>query len=149
MKILLSFSLIIALALFACTDTRNPVPYSSISLTIYNIESDAQYIELRANYAGVLIKNDYECYGYNCNGILLYRVKVNYDIDDFVAYDATCPHEVNDCIMEIDPAEPYYAVCGCCGSRFNLVGDYLETGPSNHGLRKLNCEFTDGNLYIY
>lgn len=143
------FIILIAFLLVSCKEDTNPVPYRSVNITLYSIEADAEYKNVLAPYNGVVLHDNYDCYGYLCNGILLYRVSNNGGIDDFVAFDMTCPYEVNSCIMEWSASDPYYAKCSCCGSAYNIVGGYLEKGPSEFAPRKYTCEFLDGNVYIH
>lgn len=134
----------------SCDNYTTTVPYTSVYETLYDVESDPEYRSLRSLYSAFILTDDDDCIGYECNGVLVYRVNINDDDDDFVVYDRTCPYEVSeDCAIEWDSGDPYYATCPCCGSKFNLVGGYVEEGPAEYPLRIIKCEYINGNLYIY
>lgn len=136
------------ISLWACSKHDNPVPVTSVNYSILSIESDPRYSDIRTPGGSAVIESG-SCLGYNCNGIILYRVKVTGEIDDFRAFDRTCPHEVSDCAMEINSAFPYILVCPCCGSEFNLEGAFMEKGPAEYPLREINCDFYNGDLRLY
>jgi len=130
--------------LLACVRDENPVPIVRESFWIYNIESDPEYTQL-------LVQNNslYVTGGYLDNGIIIYRYKTEGTVDDFLAFDRTCPNEADTCIMKIDKNDFFKAVCSCCGSEFNIIGNYMEKGPAKYPLRRFKCDFIDGDLHIY
>ena len=73
-------------------------------------------------------------------------IVVHESTNQFVAYDAVCPHA--GCTVG------YYAannllVCPCHGSEFQVSNGDVIAGPAPHGLTKLNVvEAADGNLYL-
>ena len=140
------FAIIISLfcMLFACKKDQNPVPRSGDNFWIYNIKQDPEYTKLLAPFNALIYTG-----GYRQHGIIVYRIKLEEAVDDFVAYDRTCPYEASDCVMEWTLKDNYYCTCKCCKSKFNLLGGYMENGPAKYPLRKFNCEYIDGNLHIY
>lgn len=140
------FTIIISLllVLFACKKDQNPVPRTGDNFWIYNINSDPEYTKLLAPFNALIYTG-----GYLKNGIIVYRVKMEEAVDDFVAYDRTCTYEANTCVMEWTQKDNYYCTCKCCKSRFNLTGGYMEKGPAKFSLRKFNCDYIDGSLHIY
>jgi len=138
------FSTLLVLSLASCKKDENPVPETSDDFWIYNIESDPQYAKLTAPYNGIVVTG-----GYKSNGILVYRLKIDNEIDDFVAYDRTCPYEASTCKMTWTSNDCFYCTCTCCKSKYNLVGEYMENGPSEYPMKRYTCEFIDGNLHIY
>jgi len=143
------FFLLIILCFFSCKKHENPVPLTHANHTIQNIEYDAQFHTLGIQGQSVFIKNTTVCWGYNCNGLIIYRYKTEGAYDDFRVYDATCPHDMGTQILTIDPAFPDLADCKKCGSIFTMRGDYMLQGPARHPLRMLRSSFVDGDLYIY
>ncbi len=135
------------LFLFSCKKEQNPVPFTSVNIHIFNIESDPQYSALRSPLNSVYVSSS-NCVGYNCNGVVVFRAKVEGGHDDYKAFDRTCTHEADTCAMEIDSAFPDLLVCPCCGSVFSMIGGYMQQGPAKHPLREYNCDFYDGDLYI-
>ncbi|MBQ4215490.1 MAG: Rieske 2Fe-2S domain-containing protein [Bacteroidales bacterium] len=144
------FGLIICVLLTnSCKKHDNPVPVTSLTYTIYNIESDPRYESLRTPDGSAILECGTLCAGYNCNGVIIYRQKTAGSVDDFRAFDRTCTHEANSCAMEIDKNWPFILKCPCCGSEFNVNGGYMEKGPAEYPLREFNCDFYNGDLRIY
>lgn len=143
----LSIALIIILV--GCGKKDNPVPLTSINYVIYNVESDSRYSNLRVSGGSEYLKAGNICVGYNCNGVVLYRMKTTDETDDFRAYDRTCPYEANDCSMVIDEHWSYILRCPQCGSEFNMEGGFMEKGPAYYPLREFDCDFYNGDLRLY
>ena len=141
---ILTYSVVIMSILLACKKDQNPVPEVSVDLWFYNIESDSEFSKITAPFNAVVVTG-----GYKNNGIIIYRLKVDHESDDFVAYDRTCPYEVSSCKMIWKSSDGFYCTCECCKSKYNLVGEYMENGPAEYPLRKYKTEFIDGNLHIY
>ena len=140
----IAFFLILAVTVVNCKKDQNPVPRSGDNIWIRDINSDPEYTKLLAPFNAVVLTG-----GYNRNGILLYRLKVEGTIDDFVAFDRTCTYEADSCATIWSIKTPYYCICKCCNSKFNIIGSYFETGPAKYPLRKYNCEYIDGSIHIY
>ena len=136
--------LILLCIVFACKKDQNPVPCSGDNIWIDNINADPEYTTLLAPFNALVFTG-----GYLKNGIIIYRVKKEEAIDDFVAYDRTCPYEVSTCVMEWNIKDNFYCICKCCKSKFNLTGGYMENGPAKFSLRRFNCEYVNGSLHIY
>lgn len=132
----------------SCKKYENPVPYTPVNVVIINIESDPRYSQLQFEGQSAWVQRPADCLGYNCNGIILYRYKQEYDYDDFIAYDATCTHEADSCSMIIDESFPDLLECPCCGSVFDMRYGYMLKGPAKYPLRELQCTYTNGDLRI-
>jgi len=144
------FLLLLSLfAFFSCNKEKNPVPVTTVNTTVFEIESDPRYNDLLITYNSAYLQKNWDCLGYNCNGIVLFRNKVERGYDDFKAFDRTCTNEAHSCAMEIDEAFPDLLVCPCCGSVFNMIGGYMQQGPAKFPLREFQCDFYDGDLRIY
>lgn len=130
-----------------CKKEENPVPLTYVNYTFQGVESDPQFSNLRIWGYSVYFKRSN--WGYNGNGIIIYRYKTEGTYDDFRVYDATCPYEVGAGIMAIDKSFPDEAVCSKCGSRFSMHADYMLEGPARHPLRLLRSSFAHGDLYVY
>ena len=132
------------LLLFACKKDQNPVPRSGDNFWIYNINQDPEYTKLLAPFNALVYTG-----GYRKNGIIVYRIKLEEAVDDFVAYDRTCPYESSTCVMVLGKGGLYNCTCKCCGSVFNLYGGYMENGKTKYPLRKYSCDYIEGSLHIY
>lgn len=142
------FLLFLLLISFSCKKEQNPVPFTSVDIRVFDIESDPQYSALRSPLNAVYLSSS-KCVGYNCNGIVIFRAKVEGAYNDYRAFDRTCTHEAHSCAMEIDSAFPDLLVCPCCGSIFSMIGGYMQQGPAKHPLREYTCDFYEGDLYIH
>jgi thiosulfate dehydrogenase [quinone] large subunit len=66
--------------------------------------------------------------------------------DDFVAFDAVCPHA--GCTVAYQPAAQIIA-CPCHGSEFNPRTGAVERGPATTGLTSIRVtKAANGNLYV-
>jgi len=142
-KFLYTVSLICIIFL-ACSDQGYQVPYVVEPFWIYNIESDPSATDLLTTNGYIYVTG-----GYNNNGIIIYRQKMAGDIDDFIAFDRTCPYEVKRCQVKMLRESIYDCECECCGSIFNLIAGTVNQGPSEHFLTQLRCEFIDGSIHVY
>jgi thiosulfate dehydrogenase [quinone] large subunit len=65
--------------------------------------------------------------------------------NDFVAYDAVCPHE--GCTVAYLESKKLIQ-CPCHGSQFNPVNGHRIRGPAPHGLKKLKIAEAGGELFV-
>lgn len=83
-------------------------------------------------------------------GVLVIRLNAQEGIDDFSAFDRSCPFELSpDCRVKWDVNDPCYAVCPCCKSKFNLINGTVESGPSKFPLYVYGCDYLGGNIHVY
>ncbi len=136
------------LPIHSCDKNENPVPVTSIQVTIFDIESDPRYQNLRVEGGAALLQRPSDCLGYKCNGIVIYRLKREYSYDDFRAFDVTCTHEANTCAMQLEQGFGDLLTCPCCGSVFTMQYGYMMQGPAKYPLREYVCTYDNGNLRI-
>ena len=80
------------------------------------------------------------------NGIVVYKLG-----SDYYAFDLMCPYEQSEtCSVVVDPEDPSFAVCECCGSRFLLSSPYgdLVEGPAPYGLRRYSTSVSQNILVV-
>jgi thiosulfate dehydrogenase [quinone] large subunit len=66
--------------------------------------------------------------------------------DDFVAFNAICPHE--GCTVAYQAAAKIIA-CPCHGSEFNPSNGDVVRGPATYGLTRIKViKGANGNLYV-
>ncbi len=65
--------------------------------------------------------------------------------NDFVAYDAVCPHE--GCTVGYLESQKIIQ-CPCHGSQFNPTNGHLVRGPAPHGLKRLKITEASGELFV-
>jgi hypothetical protein len=87
--------------------------------------------------------------GYNNNGIIVYM----HNLNEFSAYDRTCPYHVEESIPVVISENPLYAECPECHSLYQLWFDGFPTdkGPSRNPLKKYKTTYypNSNSLYIY
>jgi hypothetical protein len=86
--------------------------------------------------------------GYDNNGIIVYR-----DVDDFYAYDRTCPNHVEQSTAIEISDNPLYAICPVCHSRYQLWfnGFPCDSGPSIYPLKQYQTTYfpNSNTLHIF
>lgn len=134
--------LFLVILIVACgKDNEHPVPFAPYLGSAICI-NDVEYFNLQNVYGMVILENE----GYLGNGIVL----VNIGNNEFKAYDATCPNEVNgDCKIVADKSSVSFVVCKCCGSTFELSFGDVSKGPSNYPLKKYKTAFDGNCIRIY
>jgi hypothetical protein len=128
------------------TDTQggNPVPYKKVSFTVYL--TDPANIKILNKGESLIINNQ------GNKGIIIYHDAV----DDYWAFDRTCPYHINSPCGVIIPFGNKY-VCGsvsgssfypCCASTYNPDGGEVIQGPSTFGLKKYTVGISGNEMYI-
>lgn len=138
--ILIAFSVL--LTVLSCKDVH-PVPAVEADIFIPDIETDPEFIDLNVLYNYVFLTG-----GYLDNGIIIVRQKFDGAYDDFIAFDRTCPYEVNSCRVLKDVDNSIYVKCECCNSKYEVASGYPIEGPSSYPLRQFKCSFYNGSLQI-
>jgi len=138
-SILIPFLIILIVA--CSNDNEHPVPntpYLGSPICI----NDVEYFNLLNNYGIVFLENE----GYLGNGILV----VNVGNNEFMAYDATCPYEVQEgCKVLPDKSSMILVECKCCGSKYEVTFGDVNTGPSNYPLKKYKTAYDGACIRIY
>ena len=139
-------SIICCILLFAlsCGFEKNPIPYAPVNL---NLDLTFKDKELRTSgsykeYTSKNINISLERAGYG--GILVVH---NY-LNEYRAFDRTCPYEVNPGItVEVDSVVRY-AVCPKCGTKYEIgMSAGVPDGLSRHGLLEYSV-IKNGNTLI-
>ena len=118
------FSIITAITIIlsSCNKKNDVIPDVIVDFTIDL--NDPEFVNLNAMGGAVIIDsktNNWGIYsaGYNYNGIIVYA-----GVDEFFAYDRTCPHDyvVNEMSVKInlDLSSSIYAVCPECSTKYAL-----------------------------
>lgn len=87
--------------------------------------------------------------GYDNNGIIVCSW-----VDEFYAYDRTCPHDyvVNgkSVKVNIDPASSMFAVCPDCGTKYALTaGGTPASGIGRYPLKNYNTSFDGRFVHVW
>lgn len=133
-------TLIIGLFLSCDNYDDDDFPYAPVSITI-----DMQnplYLELQNVSGSVLIPDE----GLYDNGVIIFRS----GIDEFKAYDMTCPYEVSTtCAVEQDENSIVKVSCSCCESSFELYYGSVSNGPAVYGLHEYRTAYNGDIIQIY
>lgn len=85
--------------------------------------------------------------GYDGNGIIIYRAQ----LDEFFAYDRTCPWEysIDQSSIRIN-VDGIYAICPECGSNYALPSFGTPvSGPSTYPLKVYKTSFDGRFIHVY
>jgi Rieske Fe-S protein len=106
-----------------------------VPVDLYLDISSTIYIKL-SNVGG------YEYLSGGYKGLIVYRVSM----EEFVAYDRTCPyHPYDKCaLIEMNPSGIILKDT-CCGSQFNILDGSVSKGPAEYPLKKYQTIF-DGQI---
>ena len=122
--------LFIVVGFFSCDKNQSKIPL--VVVDIWIDLTDPLYYDLQqvGNYAYITG---------GVNGIIVYRSSV----DEFSAYERTCPHDPECGKVFMDEKSLLTAVDTiCCGSEFLLMVDgAVFSGPSKYPLKKYYCEY--------
>jgi hypothetical protein len=138
-KVKLLFQLIIlSTLLFSCTKTEDQI-VPNVRVEIYFSPDLAQFNSLNSPGNAVLYPNA----GYNHNGVIIFRNS----IEEFTAYDATCPQhiETKTAVILDDNGSGGQATCPKC----NTIYYFYSYGSASKGypLRQYNVTKTGTNSY--
>lgn len=130
------FLLVIAMA---CDKERNaPIPYVFVDFTIdLNGPSSSDLVGIQ----GFIIRpND------GVKGIIVYHQGV----DDYVAFDRSCPYQTNDAcaLISVDNSNRSIAVDSCCESKFFISNGNRIQGPASAPLRYYLVTLSGNLLHV-
>lgn len=124
------------LTIMGCTkEDRHPVPLVPVD---FSINLEYQFIELNSVGGWVNVTGGF-------GGIIIYRMS----IDQFTAFDRSCPVHPFDADARLIVEDPPLAKCMVCESTFLLLDGSPVSGPSKHPLRHYRTIFTDPFLRVF
>jgi nitrite reductase/ring-hydroxylating ferredoxin subunit len=121
----------LAIILTSCNKNKNDV-IPDVYIDFFLDINDPQFVNLTAMGGSDTVDAStnnwgYSAAGYDGNGIIIYR-----GVDEFYAYDRTCPHDytVNDLSIKvrIDLTYTINAVCPECGTTYALSANGTPAG---------------------
>jgi nitrite reductase/ring-hydroxylating ferredoxin subunit len=128
----------LAIILSSCNKKNDVIPDTYVNFTLDL--NDPEFINLSGFGGSVVVGSTTNNWGqaaagYNGNGII-----ICYGVDEFYAYDRTCPHDyvVNNLSVKvnIDPGNSTIAVCPKCGTKYGLtVGGTPASGVGRYPLK--------------
>ncbi|MCX6334050.1 MAG: hypothetical protein NT092_07060 [Bacteroidia bacterium] len=151
-KIRYFFFLLVFVSLpISCEKNKNDViPDTYVSFTM-DISGDILFSDLTAIGNAVIVTsktNNWGSYsaGYDYNGIIVYRAT----LDQFYAYDRTCPHDyaVNNKSIKVN-VDFIQAVCPSCSTYYSLpAGGVPISGPGRYPLKNYRTIFDGRYLTV-
>jgi len=128
----------LVITLGSCNKKNDVIPDTYVNFTLDL--NDPEFVTLNGFGGSVAVGSSTNNWGpsaagYNGNGII-----ICYGVDEFYAYDRTCPHDyvVNSLSVKvtIDPGNSTIAVCPKCGTKYGLtVGGTPASGVGRYPLK--------------
>jgi nitrite reductase/ring-hydroxylating ferredoxin subunit len=152
--IFLLFTTIGLLSASCNKDDHEIIPYSYVDFYIGLNDVEFDVLNAPGNHiitSNTTLNNDSRALGFDNNGIIVYRAS----LDEFFAFDRTCPHEYSTNSASIAVNVPgmgdLTAICPECGSEYVLpsFGNPSKTGPSKYPLKNYKVHFSGDYLHIY
>lgn len=120
-----------------CTDQDQVVPYVKVNISIYLYDPEFSALQGIGNSIAVTG---------GVSGILIYRLSM----EEFLAFDRTCTHNVDDfCQVFSDDSGLFAVDTFCCGSKFLLLDGSVVKGPAKYPLKQYNTYFDGQYLTVY
>ena len=138
--------LVLAITLSSCNKKNDVIP----DVYVYFIPNlnDPQFVDLNAMGGSVTVDSRTNNWGlgaagFDGNGIIVYS-----GVEEFYAYDRTCPHdyEVNGLSIkvDIDPTSSIYAVCPKCKTTYALSANGTPaSGIGRYPLKNYRTSFSE------
>jgi len=134
----------LAITLSSCNKKNDVIP--DVTVDFYLNLNDPQFTALNA-FSGIVLvdantnNNGLRSAGYDGNGIIIFA-----GVDEFYAYDRTCPHDyaVNGLSIKvnIDPSNSLSAICPKCSTNYALsVGGTPSKGIGRYPLKNYKTSF--------
>jgi nitrite reductase/ring-hydroxylating ferredoxin subunit len=146
------FIITFVISLSSCNKKNDVIPDTYVNFTL-NL-NDPEFVSLNGFGGSVIIDSHTNNWGtasagYNGNGII-----VCYGVDEFYAYDRTCPHDyvVNSLSVKvnIDPTNSTIAICPKCGSKFGLtISGTPVSGVSRYPLKNYKTSVSGNYVTVW
>jgi nitrite reductase/ring-hydroxylating ferredoxin subunit len=153
-KISLFFIVLLLLVLlYSCKKNKNDViPNVYIDFTI-NL-NDPEFISLTSVGESVTVNRNTNNFGVRAAGFASNGIIIHRGIDEFFAYDRTCPHDyaLNESAIkiEIDKSSSMFAVCPECKTKYGLpVNGTPVEGAGRYPLKNYKTSFDGRYLRVW
>jgi nitrite reductase/ring-hydroxylating ferredoxin subunit len=140
----------LVIVLSSCNKKNDVIPSTYVNFTLDL--NDPEFVNLNAMGGSVTVDSHTNNWGagaagFDGNGIIIYA-----GVDEFYAYDRTCPHDyvVNSLSIKvnIDKTNSTIAICPKCGTTYALsAGGTPASGIGRYPLKNYRTSF-QGNLVI-
>jgi nitrite reductase/ring-hydroxylating ferredoxin subunit len=145
-------TLVLTIVISSCNKKNDVIPDTYVNFTL-NL-NDPEFTDLSVFGGSVAVDSHTNNWGpgaagYDGNGII-----ICYGVDEFYAYDRTCPHDyaVNNLSVKIniDPSNSTIAVCPKCGTKYGLtVGGTPASGVGRYPLKNYKTSFQGNSVTVW
>jgi nitrite reductase/ring-hydroxylating ferredoxin subunit len=128
----------------SCNKKNDVIPDTYVNFTLDL--NDPEFVNLNAMGGAVTVDSYTNNWGpgaagFNNNGIIIYS-----GVDEFLAYDRTCPHDYSlngsSIRINIDKNSSLYAICPKCGTKYALsAGGTPASGTGRYPLKNYRTRF--------
>lgn len=137
--------------LISCKKNKNDV-IPDVYVDFYINLNDQLFFDLNAIGNHVIVNSSTNNWGisaagYENNGIIVYRAT----LDDFYAYDRTCPHDyaVNGLSIKVN-VDFTMAICPRCSTNYALsAGGIAISGPGKYPLKNYKTSFNGQTVRVW
>jgi nitrite reductase/ring-hydroxylating ferredoxin subunit len=141
------------LSLCSCNKSKNDViPDVYVDFTLDLL--DPEFIDLNAVGGTVTVDERTNNYGYRSAGFKGNGIIVHAGVDEFFAYDRTCPHDYasdgSAIRIDVDNANTLYAICPNCKTKYGLPvnGTPIE-GIGRYPLKNYKTSFDGRRVRVW
>jgi nitrite reductase/ring-hydroxylating ferredoxin subunit len=148
---ILSFTLAITIIFSSCNKDNDVIP--DVRVNFYLNLNDPEFVTLSTITNHVIVTSQTNnigslAAGFNNNGIIVYT----YGIDEFYAYDRTCPHDyvLDGTSVKVAVSDLILAVCPKCSTKYALYGGGVPTsGPGKYPLKNYRTSFERPSIRVW
>jgi nitrite reductase/ring-hydroxylating ferredoxin subunit len=139
------FTVLLSVFIFSCKKNKNDViPNVYVNFTIDL--TDLEFISLTSVGETVTVNKFTNNFGYRAAGFADNGIIIHSGIDEFFAYDRTCPHDyaLNESAIkiDIDKSSSMFAVCPVCKTKYGLPANGTPVeGVGRYPLKNYKTSF--------
>jgi nitrite reductase/ring-hydroxylating ferredoxin subunit len=137
-------------SLASCNKKNDVIPDTFVNFSLDL--NDPEFVNLASIGGSVAVSSRTNNWGTGAAGFDGNGIIICYGVEEFYAYDRTCPHDyVNNSLsikVNIDPGNSTIAICPKCGTKYGLtVGGTPVSGVGRYPLKNYKTSF-QGNYVI-
>ena len=144
---------LLSVLICSCKKNKNDViPNVFVDFTIDL--ADPEFISLTSIGESVTVNKFTNNLGYRAAGFAENGIIIHSGIDEFFAYDRTCPHDYaldgSAIKIEIDKSSSLYAICPKCKTKYGLpVNGTPVEGPGRYPLKNYKTSYDGRRLRVW
>jgi nitrite reductase/ring-hydroxylating ferredoxin subunit len=147
------FGISLVISLSSCNKSKNDV-IPDVYVDFYLDLADPEFINLNALGGTVTVDERTNNYGQRAAGFAGNGIIVHAGVDEFYAYDRTCPHDYSDSgsaiRIDVDNSNTLYAVCPECKTKYGLPVNGTPTeGVGRYPLKNYRTSFDGRRVRVW